>query len=715
MSEIMELNQTRNAVITMSSEWDIHPSPYAPLAKTQLFDIAEQVESVLEKVLKLPSSDGWGIDVAYIRNPKPLEISHDEYISEVHRDIKKLLSEKLHLDAPRKLRYHSFSLKDYHLALFLTPNPRPYSQWATEIIKLGFDHYRIAQEVIALRLKLILLKNAAQYFTLSPISYNSDLYFSASLQNDKPNKNNEYYIDALKFSIFYSKYNDLTFELKAVCFRAQPEASGINTELGRLLINDNKNIDLIETVNAKQFGNLSYMRFANRPYSGCQNHAENLMQKLITEILNSANIAFTPRIFQASHRQLEFLETPHTTLHRPLIIIDNLKKHEDEKIHQNYLHYLQQELNAESVVDAQDISHISKDKNYLVLNSSQQKNGSSITLEIIDDDGEVRNNSFNTTWQALDLAKQGKYEQLDYYSKLKVDFILDFNENYKRVIQGCNVDSILRSQKDPETGITRKILKKIEPSKLAMLRSELWLKEAIRGVGKISGLQVADGYFTLVATRCPWEKRRRQKAFYAAVTPIEIKNGTLTIQMPKLYEREQELRHAVSGMTQACVEQVRDNDFFLIDHQRNVVLWRYNTSRVPCLIGAADRCSLQAAEFNNGVLNKRGAADETFLPYYLTPKPKGHRPNQYQQLFIEDNGYSANLFCTRSNQPNQNMDKAVLVYNLMAKDFEGSAIKVMAEPATELLLRTFTYDLIRHHEVSQSSLLEKIARMMLHN
>lgn len=51
MSEIMELNQTRNAVITMTSEWDIHPSPYAPLARTQLFDIAEQVESVLEKFL----------------------------------------------------------------------------------------------------------------------------------------------------------------------------------------------------------------------------------------------------------------------------------------------------------------------------------------------------------------------------------------------------------------------------------------------------------------------------------------------------------------------------------------------------------------------------------------------------------------------------------------------------------------------------------------
>ena len=103
------------------------------------------------------------------------------------------------------------------------------------------------------------------------------------------------------------------------------------------------------------------------------------------------------------------------------------------------------------------------------------------------------------------------------------------------------------------------------------------------------------------------------------------------------------------------------------------------------------------------------------MPYYLTPKPKSHAVSQYQQLFIEKRGNEALLFCTKSNQPNQIMDRATLVYNLVATTFDGKEVDVMTQPATELLLRTLTYDTTRYNEVSQTSLLEKISRLMLHN
>lgn len=61
------------------------------------------------------------------------------------------------------------------------------------------------------------------------------------------------------------------------------------------------------------------------------------------------------------------------------------------------------------------------------------------------------------------------------------------------------------------------------------------------------------------------------------------------------------------------------------------------------------------------------------------------------------------------------MDRATLVYNLVATTFDGKEADVMTQPATELLLRTLTYDTIRYNEVSQTSLLEKISRLMLHN
>ena len=67
------------------------------------------------------------------------------------------------------------------------------------------------------------------------------------------------------------------------------------------------------------------------------------------------------------------------------------------------------------------------------------------------------------------------------------------------------------------------------------------------------------------------------------------------------------------------------------------------------------------------------------------------------------------------NQINQAPHKAIRVYKLVAKDFSGQAVDALNTAAAQLLLRTYTLDLLRYKEVTQSSLLEKIARMALEN
>ena len=42
------------------------------------------------------------------------------------------------------------------------------------------------------------------------------------------------------------------------------------------------------------------MRFASKAYSGCKNHAENLVQNVLGDILSQADIAFSPRVFCAT-------------------------------------------------------------------------------------------------------------------------------------------------------------------------------------------------------------------------------------------------------------------------------------------------------------------------------------------------------------------------------------------------------------------------------
>ncbi|CAD5877843.1 Uncharacterised protein [Escherichia coli] len=162
------------------------------------------------------------------------------------------------------------------------------------------------------------------------------------------------------------------------------------------------------------------MRFASKAYSGCKNHAENLVQNVLGDILSQADIAFSPRVFCATHSQLDFLTTNIKTLQRPLVIIDNLDNGEEPEAHQRFIHYLKKELDAVDIISPRELIDLDKDVNYLVLNQSKKINGSSISL------GE--DTFLNSTWQALNEAKAGKKGLLDYYSRLKVDFILDFEK-----------------------------------------------------------------------------------------------------------------------------------------------------------------------------------------------------------------------------------------------------------------------------------------------
>uniref|UniRef100_UPI001EEC342A hypothetical protein n=2 Tax=Gammaproteobacteria TaxID=1236 RepID=UPI001EEC342A len=58
-----------------------------------------------------------------------------------------------------------------------------------------------------------------------------------------------------------------------------------------------------------------------------------------------------------------------------------------------------------------------------------------------------------------------------------VDFI--FEKNHQRVFQGCNIEAIEQNKKDPVILVVKKVLNPVSVAKLEMIRSELWLKEAV--------------------------------------------------------------------------------------------------------------------------------------------------------------------------------------------------------------------------------------------
>ncbi|HAS63707.1 MAG TPA: hypothetical protein DCS35_14775, partial [Vibrio sp.] len=284
--------------IDMAAEWGLQePANYAPPARTQLFDLKEPAEQVLQKLLAFHDEEGWGIDAFILERPKAKEQGWEAHQQAVYKEIRQTVAEKIRVKASCALKYEVLHAGVRYLVIYLSPQAQFTMQKLHDI--QHFNTHQIAQTVLALRIKLLLLADVAQYSELGTVDYNSELYFGAAVQPGGPNKKGEFYIDALKYELFYSPdFQDLTFELFLSCFRAKNAGLGLVGDEDRVLIANQATYQVIKKVDGRRYSKMPYMRFANKDYAGCRNHAENRLQRLISDILTCSEIAFMPRVYQ---------------------------------------------------------------------------------------------------------------------------------------------------------------------------------------------------------------------------------------------------------------------------------------------------------------------------------------------------------------------------------------------------------------------------------
>ncbi|WP_032248789.1 hypothetical protein [Escherichia coli] len=147
MTDVTESQQHNETDVVMAAEWGLQPPDYAPKARTQLFDIHDTADVMLEKLLQLPSTNGWGIDAICITKVKEYSMKWDDFFIELHREIQNILSLKLGTKNNREFQYQTLRKGNSYLVMFLSPDARPYHQWVNELKIKGFDQYKIAQTV----------------------------------------------------------------------------------------------------------------------------------------------------------------------------------------------------------------------------------------------------------------------------------------------------------------------------------------------------------------------------------------------------------------------------------------------------------------------------------------------------------------------------------------------------------------------------------------
>ncbi|MFZ1389786.1 MAG: hypothetical protein WBP46_18695 [Thiolinea sp.] len=670
-------------------------------AKTNVLDIKGHIETNINNLLRADIDD---LFITYNSRSfiKEKSESTECFEKRIHREIKVIIKSELSISSNDQLKYETIHCWDNGkktVYFFYLSNQK---SDPAELLQNEFiDKYKIFQALVELHLKLLFIKKTKEEYELDPVYFNSELYIATDVQNKKT-INDLTILDTLFPEIFFSPQCELIIRIRRKTFSVELYNSDmVRAELDEtqlLFRNKKSTYRANDELNTIQFSKKPFITF-HEGYHQCINHAQNLVLDMLKTILENHNIPFGERYFKANFALDAFI-TANKTTHKSLVIIDNIGKDIPESQRQQLYAHLHKELKPQEILCYEKrpkYKELSKETNYLVLNKSLARNGSSISVS-----GKIK----NTFWDAYSYVKKGGSDNsLDYYSQLKIS---RFESDDPFVLQGLNVDKLTQNKKDKNTGIINIEFKPISKHTLNRIKTELWLKERVFLSKSIEEIDLPNCKLTLVYVRVPMD--RWSKDIHASIINITILNNKLTINTQKIFRniKESRLRFECHFLGE---RKLFNDSFYMFDENSEVLLSAYNSPRIPLIIGNQQVDSLATAKNNNDQVRRISNTEETILPYYLLPKER----KQYHHIYLQHQEHDLLYFVSTINRPKQRIEKQNLIYNILTFNKNGEIINALDQQVTTIYLKSFTDDILKVGEVSKSSLLEKIAKVFIEN
>ncbi|MCA6222366.1 hypothetical protein [Photorhabdus antumapuensis] len=665
-------------------------SGVSPVAKTNILDIGGNISDNIEKLFEV--DDGSGL---YITHGQKSFVKEEgerdkDFYAKVDKEIQKIIRKKLNLNLSEKVFYDSFwNNKAIHF-FYLSDQEYDIKGFIDKFEENSNFLCNVFSAIVGLHIKRIFLKELEENYEIEPVFYNSRIYLSAEKRGN--------IIDAFypRFHFIYQK--ELVVNLHRKAFRIEKKVDSYNTEETQLLFRTKENnFQVTDNINTNEHSKKEFMRFM-KGYRNSKNYVQNLIIQKIKELLNHAEISFSERYFKADYVLHDFITVNKNLLH-PLVLIDaRIPKHSSDSKSKMFLEKEIKEvfeLKKLTYSSAKDFDALDKNKNYLVLNSLDGGAKTSILVE-----GEIK----NTTWDAFKHIGENGIEdaELDYYSELKHYRLESQGET---VIQGINLDDNIVGN-DKKTGL-EKLSDKIV-IKIQKIKSEFWIKEKVFKEKKIENIDLPDLKITLVYIRIP-DGFKKNKKILASIVNVDIHNKTIFINEHSLVKSQSALEEKCEFMKN--ISKLYNDSFYLFDNVEKVCLSRYNSNRIPRIIGNQKIDNIEYALEDESLVNRVCNPIETVLPYYLAPKQN----SQYEHIYLQPRGDDLLYFVSPCNSPNQTIAKENLIYNILTMDKEGKQINAMEQNITSIFLRSFTNDILKLREVSKSSLFEKIAKIYIEN
>lgn len=731
-----------------------------PVARTNLIQLEETPLATIRRLLA-PISNLYAIDFSLQRFKRDHKEKRRDFHVRVHSEVKAHLRQKLKLDAKDDVKYELHRLPDgQHVYFYLAPAAARHTpahltlltrieQLCQQLTANENSLTRLIQGLFGLHLKMLLLEQAADRFSVSPVYFNAAMYLNARLSQPVTKKTGTGVMEAFELNVFASEARELAFTLHKRKFLVEPaeelyfalddDKVWFNTDSG--WVKAKRRLDARDS-------KLEFFR-ERSGYGECQAYTYNVVMNAVVERLSELEIPHTPIPFQASHEVNHFVTDLDQQLANTLLVVNNgVDFSETEEAY--FFDTLAAQLPGyqlwpvAALEQAQKnrFSELSENTSILVLNPVEE--GASTSIRQRCDSTAEYSNFF----AVYDFDREQPGLLWDTYTQLKLDRLHGWLQQAPLpvALQGMNIDAKFRdainyidSSKANSEQYTADLAKprsrlkaavNLVNSKIRRTKTELWFKESLLTQRYIPLQSQMAGRYTAFAVR-------------------STENGTTLLGHVELSSDGRMMRVANAGVTEGDLEwlavehpplarlkKLFNNSFYLYDHAADALLTTYNSVRVPRLIGPShldvvDLYSYQEQEkklaeregvkFSDYTITRSAKAEQNVLPYLMSPGRSIHDPlaksqkMKHHHAYLQPHDQGLYVLVSDSQPANPSMTRVNLVENLLIWNAQGEPLDVFSHPLSGVYLNSFTLDMLKSGDSSKSSIFAKLARLMIEN
>ncbi|MDI3325081.1 hypothetical protein QKW35_11890 [Pontibacterium granulatum] len=740
---------------------NLHTLTDTPVARTNLIQLEEAPLATIRRLLA-PISNLYAIDFGLQRFNKERKEKRQDFHSRVHSEVKASLRQTLGLNAQDDVKYELHRLPSgHHVYFYLAPaaarHTSAHLSLSTRIEqlcqKLAANEQsltRLIQGLFSLHLKMILLEQATDRFSVSPVYFNAVMYLNARLSQPIAKKSGTGVMEAFELDVFASEQRELAFTLHKRKFLVEPaEELHLSLDYDKVWFNtDSGRVKARRKLDARD-SKLEFFR-ERSGYGECQAYTYNVVMNAVVERLTELEIPHTPIPFQATHEVNQFVTGLDQQLANTLLVVNNgvdfsatQEAYFFDALAAQLPGYQLWPMASLERAQKTSFSDLPANTSILVLNPVEDEASNSIRQL---DDGAAEYGNF---FAVYDIDRKLPGLRWDTYTQLKLDRLHGWlkQKPLPVALQGMNVDSKLLdainyieelSNANPEqyTADLAKPRSRLKSafnlvnSKIRRTKTELWFKESVLTQRHIPLPNLTKGRYTAFAVRSTDNGS-------TLLGHIELSTDSNLLSVVNAGVTEGDLDWlAVEHPALERLDKLFNNSFYLYDHSADVLLTTYNSVRVPRLIGPShldvvDLYSYQEQEkgqaerdgvkFSDYTITRSAKADQNVLPYLMSPGRSIHDPltksqkMKHHHTYLQPHDDGLYVLVSDSQPANPSMARPNLVENLLIWDAQGDTLDVFHHPLTGVYLNSFTLDMLKSGDSSKSSIFAKLARLMVEN